>query len=67
MKGSIREQWGKFTDDDIDRIAGKRDQLVGHIQSGTAWPARKPRSKLMSGGELTAKWPIRRRRVALGK
>jgi uncharacterized protein YjbJ (UPF0337 family) len=32
FKGEIREQWGKLTDDDIDEIAGQRDQLVGRIQ-----------------------------------
>lgn len=32
-KGKVREQWGKLTDDDLDVIAGKRDQLVGTIQS----------------------------------
>ncbi len=31
-KGKVREQWGKLTDDDLDIIAGKRDQLVGMIQ-----------------------------------
>jgi uncharacterized protein YjbJ (UPF0337 family) len=31
-KGSIREKWGKLTDDDLEMIAGKRDQLVGRIQ-----------------------------------
>ena len=31
-KGKVREQWGKLTDDDLDVIAGKRDQLVGSIQ-----------------------------------
>jgi uncharacterized protein YjbJ (UPF0337 family) len=37
-KGKVREQWGKLTDDDLDVIAGKRDQLVGLIQQryGTA-------------------------------
>lgn len=32
IKGEIREQWGKLTDDDIDQIAGRRDQLIGAIQ-----------------------------------
>jgi len=32
-KGKVKEQWGKLTDDDLDRIAGKRDQLVGKIQN----------------------------------
>ena len=32
LKGSIREQWGKLTDDDLDRIQGQSEQLVGRIQ-----------------------------------
>ena len=32
-KGKVKEQWGKLTDDDIDKMAGKRDQLVGKIQN----------------------------------
>ncbi|MGE0440128.1 MAG: CsbD family protein [Gemmatimonadales bacterium] len=32
VRGSIREQWGKLTDDDLDVVAGRRDQLVGLIQ-----------------------------------
>ncbi|MDB5913257.1 MAG: CsbD family protein [Ramlibacter sp.] len=33
FKGKVREQWGKLTDDDLDVIAGRRDQLLGRIQS----------------------------------
>lgn len=32
FKGQIKEQWGKLTDDEIDRIEGRRDQLAGAIQ-----------------------------------
>jgi uncharacterized protein YjbJ (UPF0337 family) len=32
MKGGVKEQWGKLTDDDLDVIAGKKDQLVGKVQ-----------------------------------
>jgi len=32
MKGKVREKWGKLTDDDLEVIAGKRDQLVGRLQ-----------------------------------
>ena len=32
VKGKMKEQWGKLTDDDLDVIAGKRDQLLGRIQ-----------------------------------
>jgi len=33
VKGKVKEQWGKLTDDDLDVIAGKRDQLLGRIQA----------------------------------
>jgi uncharacterized protein YjbJ (UPF0337 family) len=32
FQGKIKEKWGKFTDDDLTVIAGKRDQLVGKLQ-----------------------------------
>jgi uncharacterized protein YjbJ (UPF0337 family) len=32
FKGKVREQWGKLTDDELDVVAGKRDQLLGLIQ-----------------------------------
>ena len=32
FKGKVKEQWGKLTDDDLDVIGGKRDQLLGRIQ-----------------------------------
>ena len=31
VKGKAREQWGKLTDDDVDVVAGRRDQLTGRI------------------------------------
>ena len=32
FRGSVREKWGKLTDDDLDVIAGKRDKLAGQLQ-----------------------------------
>jgi uncharacterized protein YjbJ (UPF0337 family) len=32
LKGKVREQWGKLTNDDLDVIAGKRDKLAGRLQ-----------------------------------
>ena len=32
MKGSVKERWGKLTDDDVDVINGQNEQLVGKIQ-----------------------------------
>lgn len=33
VKGQVRQKWGKLTDDDIDVINGKREELVGQIQN----------------------------------
>ena len=32
LSGKVRERWGRLTDDDVEKIAGQRDQLVGHVQ-----------------------------------
>jgi CsbD-like len=32
VKGKVKEKWGQLTDDDIDMINSRRDQLVGKIQ-----------------------------------
>jgi uncharacterized protein YjbJ (UPF0337 family) len=31
--GAIKEQWGKLTDDDLLEIQGRREKLVGKIQT----------------------------------
>ena len=32
MRGDLRVWWGKLTDDDLDRIQGNRDKLLGALQ-----------------------------------
>ena len=32
LRGKVKEKWGKLTDDELDVIAGKRDQLVGALK-----------------------------------
>ncbi len=32
LTGTVKETWGKLTNDDVDVIAGKRDQLIGKIK-----------------------------------
>lgn len=32
LTGKIKEKWGKLTDDDLQAIDGKRDQLAGFLQ-----------------------------------
>ena len=33
FKGQVKQQWGKLTNDDLDVIAGRREELVGRIQN----------------------------------
>ena len=37
LKGNVKEQWGKLTDDDLTKIDGKRDQLAGRLQERYGW------------------------------
>ncbi|MEW6143667.1 MAG: CsbD family protein [Thermodesulfobacteriota bacterium] len=32
MRWKAKEQWGRLTDDDLDIINGRRDQLIGKLQ-----------------------------------
>ena len=33
FKGKAKQQWGKLTDDDLDIVDGKREELAGKIQN----------------------------------
>ena len=33
FKGQVQQQWGKLTNDDMDLINGKREELAGRIQA----------------------------------
>ena len=32
MRGQIKEWWGKLTDDELDQVGGKAEQMIGLIQ-----------------------------------
>jgi uncharacterized protein YjbJ (UPF0337 family) len=32
LKGKVREKWGKLTNDDLDTIQGRAEQLIGRVQ-----------------------------------
>ena len=32
IKGSIKEQWGKLTDDDLTQLEGNSERLAGRLQ-----------------------------------
>lgn len=37
FKGKVRGRWAKLTDQDLGRIAGKREQLVVTLQERYGW------------------------------
>jgi len=45
-KGHVREWWGKVTDDDVDRIAGKGEQLVGVLQERYGWTRERAKQEM---------------------
>jgi len=32
LKGKVKEQWGELTDDEIDKLDGRKDRLIGKLQ-----------------------------------
>jgi uncharacterized protein YjbJ (UPF0337 family) len=32
FKGHAKRKWGELTDDDLDKLEGRRDELIGKIQ-----------------------------------
>jgi uncharacterized protein YjbJ (UPF0337 family) len=32
LKGKVKQQWGRLTDDELDQMSGRYDELAGLIQ-----------------------------------
>ena len=32
LKGSVKQQWGKLTEDDLSKLSGKKDEFIGKLQ-----------------------------------
>lgn len=32
VKGQVKQQWGKLTDDDVAKLSGKQEELAGALQ-----------------------------------
>jgi uncharacterized protein YjbJ (UPF0337 family) len=32
LKGEVKSRWGRLTDDDLDRVAGDSERLIGRVQ-----------------------------------
>jgi uncharacterized protein YjbJ (UPF0337 family) len=37
VKGQLKEWWGQLTDDDLDRIEGSSEKLIGRLQERYGW------------------------------
>jgi uncharacterized protein YjbJ (UPF0337 family) len=37
VKGNARQWWGKLTDDDVDKMSGKMEELAGKLQERYGW------------------------------
>lgn len=37
FKGKIKEKWGRLTNNELTQINGKRDQLLGKLQTKEGW------------------------------
>jgi uncharacterized protein YjbJ (UPF0337 family) len=54
MKGTVREKFGKLTDDDLQVIGGKKDQFLGKLQR-YGIPASRPRRNWTTGCRASTK------------
>ena len=48
IKGQVKEQWGKLTDDEVDRIEGSWDRLVGAVQERYGYEREKAEEEINS-------------------
>jgi len=32
LRGQAQQKWGQLTNDDLDQVEGKRDELIGRVQ-----------------------------------
>jgi uncharacterized protein YjbJ (UPF0337 family) len=46
IRGEIRKQWGKLTDDEVDRIEGSRDKLAGSLQERYGYSKEEAKEKV---------------------
>ena len=41
LKGQVKQQWGKLTDDDLETISGRKDEVIGLVQERYGWEREK--------------------------
>lgn len=56
LQGQIKEQWGKLTNDDMMRIDGKYDELVGTLQERYGHTKEKATAEVNAFLDTTQAW-----------
>ena len=51
VKGKAQQMWGDLTDDELDVIDGKREELSAGCRPSMVIPRRRPRKKLTAGSD----------------
>lgn len=46
LKGNMKQWWGNLTDDDLKRIEGSRDELIGRLQERYGWSKEEARTEI---------------------
>jgi uncharacterized protein YjbJ (UPF0337 family) len=46
LRGEVRMKWGKLTDNDLDKVQGRWDKLVGLLQERYAYTTAKAEAEL---------------------
>jgi uncharacterized protein YjbJ (UPF0337 family) len=57
IKGKLRQQWGKLTDDDITQIQGNAEQLIGKLQERYGYSREQAQREIDS-------WKVEERKVS---
>jgi len=57
LKGKVKEKWGKLTDDDLTRINGKREQLLGSLEERYGWQKQRAEDELKKFEQMYKKEP----------
>jgi uncharacterized protein YjbJ (UPF0337 family) len=54
LKGKVRSQWGKLTDDDVEIVNGKRTELLGIFRRVMVTPRSRPSAKSICGSSSSS-------------
>jgi uncharacterized protein YjbJ (UPF0337 family) len=46
IRGNVKEWWGDLTDDELDKVEGKRDQMIGLLQEKYGYTRAKAENEL---------------------